>query len=259
MRRHFYIVVSGLALLVAGCGKDPVVKEIQEIRAEGQLQEARDKTIAALQDSPANMDLWLEFAGVAVDQTRASERENGPHTLNYLVEASLVCGTVYKAKHQNPNREWRDACRLCASEVTKQANTIQTTLAAQASSAQYFKQVLELQRGDVGRRDAEISAAQMVEDYRSNARTLLYQAVVVRRLIELLPEVSPGAATMLITQIETARDDWMRNLELAPDLTGPVQDRANHAVDKAFDLAAGDLQTVGYFILGTILDNGILE
>ncbi len=259
MRWHNYMTVGGLALILLGCGKDPVVKEIRALRQEGELAQAREKTIAALQDSPGEMDLWLEFANIAVEQTRASERAEGSNTMEFLVEASLVCGAIYKHEQQKPGREWRDACRLASSELTKQANKIQTTLGAQASSAEYFKQLMEINRGDTGLRGAQISAARLVEGYKANARSLLYQAVVIRRLLELLPEVSPGSSTMLITQIERAMDNWRRSLELTADLTSPVQDRANHAVDKAMEQILGDLETLGYIIPGSIFENGITE
>lgn len=259
MRWHNYITVGGLALVLIGCGKDPVVKEIRALRQEGELGQAREKTIDALQDTPGDMDLWLEFAQIAVEQTRASERGEGPNTMNYLVEATLVCGAIYKHEERKPGRQWRDVCRLASSELTKQANKVQTTLSAQASSAEYFKQLLETNRGDTGLRGAQISAARMVEGYKADARVLLYQAVVIRRLLELLPEVSPGSSTMLTTQIESATDNWRQSLELTADLTTPVQDRANHAVDKAMEQISGDLETLGYIIPGSIFENGITE
>ena len=259
MRWHNYILVGGLALTLIGCGKDPVMLEIRQLRQEGELAQAREKTIAALQETPGDMHLWLEFANVAVDQTRESERVEGPNTLQFLVEASLVCGAVYKHEQQKPGRQWRDACRLASSELTKQANKIQTTLTAQASSADYLKQLLEMDRGNAGQRGAQISAARLVDEYKSNARSLLYQAIVIRRLLELLPEVSPGSATMLITQIESAADTWRRSLDLSADLTSSVQERANLAVDKAMEQISGDLETLGYIIPGSILENGIIE
>ena len=146
-----------------------------------------------------------------------------------------------------------------SSEVTKQANKLQTTMMAQASSAEYLSQLLEMQRGDVGQSGARASAAQMVDEYRGNARTLLFRAVLIRRLLEMLPEISSGAGTMLLSQLESAQDEWRRNLELTADLTTPIQERANRAVDTAFGRVMGDLESLGYIIPGTILENGILE
>ena len=259
MRPTTLISLGLIVILAAGCGKDNTVKELRQLRSESQFTAARDRCIDALQENPANMDLWQEFARASADLTRASEREGGEQTWLYLVEGSLVCGGVYKLKNQNPSRDWRDACRLMSSEVTKQANKLQTTMMAQASSAEYLSQLLEMQRGDVGQSGARASAAQMVDEYRGNARTLLFRAVLIRRLLEMLPEISSGAGTMLISQLESAQDEWRRNLELTANLTTPIQERANRAVDTAFGRVMGDLETLGYIIPGTILENGILE
>jgi hypothetical protein len=259
MRLVTFLLISTGLIWLAGCGKDNTVKEIIQLRSEGQLTAARDRTIDALQETPDNFDLWLEFARVSADLARESERADGAQTMDYLAEGGLVCAAVYKFKDQKPNREWRDACRLISAEVTKQANKLQTQMTAQAQSAEYLGQLLSMDRGDQGQSGARVSAARMVEDYRSNARSLLFREIVIKRFLEMLPEVTTGSSTMFMTQIANAELDWTRSLQLTSDLITPIQERANREVDVALERVMGDLTTLGYMIPGTILEHGIHE
>ena len=259
MRHRLKIGLSVLTILLWGCGKGETVNEIRQLRAEGNQDQAREVALAELEVTPSNFKLWLEYANVEIELTRKSERADGEHTWKHMVEASLVCGAVYKYKEQKPGSEWRNACRLAAAEVSKHANKIHTSMSAQASSAEYLSQLLEMDRGSTGQHGARSSAAAIVEEYKANARTLLFQSVLVGRLLEMLPEVSSGSTTHLLSQVETARDNWKRSLELPPELIIPIEERANRTIELAFDRVMGDLQTLGYIIPATITENGVVE
>jgi hypothetical protein len=257
MQKRTYWVALGLAALL-GCGTDSTVREVRELRISGHLPEAREHALAALQQDPSHLELWLEFAHTAVDQTRQAEREQDPQSLNYLVEASLLCGGYYKFQNQDPPKDWRDVSRLAAGEAVKQGNITLTTLRSQSQSADYLNQLLTMRRGDSGMDGAQMSAAQMVEGYRAGARDMLFQSVLVVRLLEMLPEVSSGSSTILVAQIQSARDEWRQALELPADLVDTMTQRANHSVDTAFNRVLDDFRTLGYAVPETIIENGIL-
>jgi hypothetical protein len=257
MQKRTYWVVVGMAALI-GCGSDSTVREVRELRTTGHIPEAREHVLAALQQDPSHLDLWLEFARTAVEQTRQADREQDPQAMSYLVEASLLCGGYYKFKNQDPPREWRDVSRMAAGEAIKQGNIALTTLKSQAQSADYLSQLLEMRRGDSGMDGAQMSAAQMVEGYRAGARDMLFQSVLVVRLLEMLPEVSSGSSPILVSQIQSARDEWRQKLELPADLVDTITQRANRRVDTAVERVLDDFQTLGYVVPGTIIENGIL-
>jgi hypothetical protein len=174
------------------------------------------------------------------------------------VEASLLCGGYYKFKNQNPPREWKEVSRQATGEAIKQGNIALTTLKSQAQSADYLNQLLTMRRGDSGMDGAQMSAIQMVEGYRAKAREMLFQSVLVVRLLEMLPEVSSGSSTILVSQIQSARDEWRQALELPADLVDTITQRANRSVDTAFERVLDDLRTLGYVVPGTIIENGVL-
>lgn len=259
MNARIFMNGLGLALVLLSCGADRAVKDIRQLRIAGQLEQSRDRALAALEDNPAYMEIWLEFARTVVEQSRQSEREGDGRAVDYLLEASLVCGGYYRFKNQAPSREWRDAGRQTAAEATKQANKVLTSLNAQIATVNYLNQLLSMHRGDAGLSGARISAERMVQDYRANARTLLFQSVLMIRLLEMLPDITSGSSALMINQIQSARDEWRQALELPPDLVDTITQRANRAVDEATERVMGDLQTLGYFLPGTIIENGILQ
>ena len=120
-----------------------------------------------------------------------------------------------------------------------------------------MNQLLSLEQGESGQNYARINAQRMVDSYRANARELLFQSVLISRILELLPDVSPGSSALLTSQIQDSRDRWRQALELPPDLVETVTHRANSSVDAALNQAMGDLQSLGYFLPGTIFENGI--
>src|SRR5512139_1436870 len=119
MNARTFVPLMGVTLLILSCGPDSGVREMRQLRMTGNVQQARERAIAILQDNPTSMDRWLEFAKIEIDLTRQSERDGDERTMDYLVETSLICGGYYKFKHEDPPREWRDVCRLAAAEATK--------------------------------------------------------------------------------------------------------------------------------------------
>ncbi len=259
MRKRTFWLAAILSGVILGCGPSSTVREIRDLRASGKLPEARGSVLAALQENPSHMDLWLEFAHIDVDLTRQADREDNPLSLNYLAESTLLCGGYAKYRNQKLSKEWLDVARQATGEAIKQGNIVLTAFRAQAQSADYLTQLLEMRRGEPGLDGARMSAEQMVESYRSSARDLLFQSVLILRFMELLPEISSGTAAVLVAQVQNARDEWRQKLELRSDLVDTITERANRRVDVALSRVMDDFQTLGYVAPGTIIENGIVE
>jgi hypothetical protein len=248
-------------LLVAGCGREKRVNEVRDLRLAGQADSARALALSLLNENANRMDLWHEFARSSVEEVRLRpNEENHADDLDILVQAGLVCGAVYQQKKHEPDREWRDTGKLLFAEIARQISNQITAMNTQMQSANYLKPLLTPVGPDtLIPRGPEIRAQQALVNYRSGARNLLFWPVVLRRLLENLPEVNPGTATLLASQLDEAITPWAQSLDLDPAYMGGIQQRARVTIDNALNHAQQDLHDLGYLLPQTIIENGVSQ
>jgi len=245
-----------LALIAAvGCGGDPSAQHIRDLRMSGNADSARTLAVAFLEEKAARMDVWLELTHSTLDLCRRATGENDRLTMRYVLEAGLTCGAIYQHRKRDPGRQWLEASKITASEVTRQINRIALTLNTQAADAGRLSEMARApHEGDALTERARQDLDKMVGD----ARDLLRLAIVMRRLLESLPETSPGVTSLLTGQLEAAVVEWGRALGLDSRFTLSVQNSARQSFDDALARATGDLQDLGYLLPATLLENGVL-
>lgn len=246
-------------LLSAGCRRDQAAKQVRELRMAGQADSARALALAELQQQSNRMDLWREFAHATLDIMRQSEEEDQTQNLEFLVQSAIVCAAVYQHSKQDPGKEWMEISRLVSSEIVGQTSRMRRVMQTQAQSANFLKQL-------VGSSDTMsvvplqiTKARQALQSYRNEARNGLMLTMIFRRLSESLPEQNPGTVSLMNEQIDEIMGSWTSELSLDQELTAPVQLKARQTIDAALNRANGDLTEVGYFLVPTILENGVLE
>jgi len=254
---------SAVVLLMAftlwcGCRKDETVRDVRELRLAGQADSARTLALSALSQGANRMDLWLELTKSDLDICRLADQQQGFRPLKNLLEAGLACAAMYAQHKQQPPREWRDVGRLTSSEAGRQMNRLLGAFNAQSQALEYLKQTATTAPDAPFLSGQTVRARQMIEDYKSAAPNLIHISMTLRRLLEALPEANPGTASLLIGQMEEAIGGWAPALELDPALLTSVQFRSRTTFDTALDRAKDDLDALGYFLVGTLVENGAL-
>ena len=265
MRIHSSLCVKSAAcalvivLFASGCGEDRSAERVRTVRLSGQPDSARVMALSMLGDNANRMTLWLEFVRSSLDEVRLRPNEQShANDLDILLQGCLVCSAVYQNAKHDPPREWHDTGRLLSAELARQISDLMTKMTVQFQSANMIKQMLFPTGPDtLIPHGPDIRAQQTLAGYRAEARSLLFWPVVLRRLMESLPEVNPGTTSLLAGQMDEAIPTWSRSLDLDPALITTVQQRARNAVDRAMNKAEQDLHDLGYFLPQTITDNGV--
>lgn len=252
-------ILLAAALLMVSCSPDRHADKVRDLRLAGQADSARTLALSLLTENANRMQVWLEFARSSFDLVRLRpNEENESGDLDVLIQGCLLCGAVYQNSKHEPPREWRDTGKLLSGEVARQINEQITVMTSQIQSANMIKPMLTPTGPDsLIPHGPEIRAQQLLTDYRTNARRILYWGVVLRRIMESLPEVNPGTASLLAGQQDEALTAWTQTLELDPAYRATVQQRARQAIDQAMNHSLQDLHDLGYFLPQTILENGV--
>jgi len=248
-----------LTLLTAGCGEDHSVERVRNLRLAGQADSSRTLALSLLSQNANRMPLWLEFVRSTLDEVRLRPNEEShANDLDILLQACLVCSAVYQNAKHEPPREWHDTGRLLSAELARQISDQITVMTTQLQSTTMIKQMLAVTGPDsLIPHGPDMRAQQQLANYRSGARRLLFWPVVMRRLMESLPEVNPGTTALLAGQMEEGTTAWAQGLDLDPALIGGIQQQARKAVDKAMNKVLQDLHDLGYCLPQTITDNGV--
>ena len=250
-------------LLSTGCGSSKQAETVRNLRLAGQADSARSMALSLLNENANRMDLWLEFARSSLDAVRLrpnTEDEDHTNDLNALVQAALVCSAVYQQAKHEPPKEWRDTGKLVSAEVARQVNNVITAMNAQMQSALYLKPMLHPTGPDsLMSHGSDVRAEQLLVNYRMGARNLLFWSTVMHRLLESLPEVNPGTASLLAGQLEEARTPWAQSLDLDPAYMSGTQQRARQVIDEALQHALQDYRDLGYLLPQTITENGVSQ
>ncbi len=255
MTRYFLLLTS--LILLAGCGKDKRLLEVQDLRKSSQPQEARAKALEFLREEPAIPGMWPEYVRCALEEARYLERR-GEDPMEVVIQAALASAAAYRAARQNPSEDWRTAGLLCVNELARHTNRFTTTMRSQVRSAEYLASMRKMEGRDDSGGMKMFDAMNTVDGHRRDGRELLYQQTVVELLIGSLPETSPGAISQMLSQVTVAKTEWIQALELGADYTRPIIDRAQNNVTTALDKAVGDLNDLQYFLVESIVENGIL-
>jgi hypothetical protein len=245
-------------VLAVGCRRDETARDVRELRFAGQADSARTLALSALSTNANRMDVWLELTKSDLDICRLADQQQGFRPLKYLLEAGLTCAAMYAHDKQQPPRAWRDIARLASAESGRQMNRLLGIFNTQMQSLEYLKRTAATNPDMPFLSGQSLHAQQMIEDYKNAAPDLIHISITLRRLLESLPEPSTGTASLLIGEVEEATGSWAPALELDPALSSTVQFRSRAAFDKALQRAQGDLGELGYFLVGTIVDNGAL-
>jgi hypothetical protein len=255
----------GLTLIIAGCRTISKVKEVHDLRVAGMADSSRTVALTYLEADAANLDLWLEFALSSLEFSRTAVADDRDKAQEYLVEAGLVCGAVYRHEKNQPSKDWREAGRLVSGEVGRRINLLSGMLSSQTGTAANVK---ELEKGPGGPTDTLhinppseelLKGRKLLDGFRADARRLLLLSVVYRELLASLPEPSSGLTSLLSGQLEVTQNEWSGALSLEPAYLQSIQDEARTRIHQAQALAAGDLNDVGYILPKTIVENGVLQ
>jgi hypothetical protein len=258
LARTFATILLAAIVCAIGCRKDETVRDVRELRFAGQADSARALALSALSTNANRMDLWLELTKTDLELCRVADQPQGFRSLKNLLEAGLTCAAMYAHDKQQPPREWRDIGRLASAETGRQMNRLLGVFNAQIQALEYLKRTATPNPDAPYLSGQTVHAQQIIEDYKNAAPDLLHISMTLRRLLETLPEPNPGTASLLIGEVEEATASWAPALDLDPALIAPVQFRSRTVFDKALARAKEDLNELGYFLTGTIVENGAL-
>jgi len=256
-RARWVILVSVVVLMAAGCRTDPITREVRELRMAGRPDSARARALAALEERADRRQLWLEFARASLEVCRAGVDESEPQIMEMTVQAALVCAAAHQQK-QPWSREWRETGRLVSAEVGRQLNRIMSSYTTQAQTAASLKELRQRYSGGADQYGQLARTEQLVQEYRDDARHLLTLAVIWRRLLDVLPELTPGMSTIYGAELEQRQTQWIEELQLEPGYTAPVQQRARQRVDTALARLREDVNDLGHFLVRSVTENGVL-
>jgi hypothetical protein len=251
------VMVPVVWLLTAGCGSDPVTREVRGLRLSGQPDSARTLALAALSEHADRRALWLEFARASLDICRLSADESDSSIMETCVQAALLCAAVQQQK--SPwGSGWRETGRLVSVQVARQLNRIVASYTTQMQTASMLKDLQQRYPGGAQEYGPIAQTEQQVQGYRDDARRLLTLSVIWRRLLELLPELNPGMSVMYGSELEQRQNQWIEELQLAPGYVGPLQQQARERVDAALARLQEDARDLGYFLVRSVTENGVL-
>jgi hypothetical protein len=257
MRKAMWCLLLPLVLLVgAGCGSDPTVDQVRELRLAGQADSARALALSALEEKADRLPLWLEFVRANNEVCRESIDDTDPLMAEYCLQAALICAAMNQKKR--PDKEWREAGKLISVEVGRQLNRVMNTFSSQMQTAALLKQMTEQRSGSQGQIGMLLRTEQLVDDYRDQARLLLSRGVIWRRILETLPELNPGISAIYGAELEQRQQQWMADLQLDPAYTTPVQLNARERADAGLARVQEDLNDLGYFLVNSVTENGVL-
>ncbi len=251
-------LAAPLALvLLIGCGSDTLVQEIESLRKSGRAKDGRDKALEALSENPSRKKVWLEFVRCTIEQARGAER-SGEDPFPFVTQAAVACVSVYRKEKQKPSQDWKVASTTTATELTRQANQIMTTMHTQVRAAEYAEQMRQRTKTGLQVTMEALQSMDKVDGFRRDGRELLYRETAIEILLAALPELSEGTTATLTNQLSLTRTEWIQTLELGPDYTQPIIARSQQQVNAALDKATDDMKELGYFLVESIVDNGIL-
>lgn len=256
-------VCCGLAglflLMLAGCGSHPTAQRIRDLCVADKADSAYILAQYSLTDQPRNMDVWREFARAALERSRDLAIEEPDQSVEFLVQGALVCAAVNTRREGKLDEAWERITRQAMQEVWKQLNTVIVTCSKQSGAALFLKQQRDRPtvQGMMG--DPVSRALTRFEDLRLESRHWIELAAVMRQFARTLPEADSDAAEALFSQLDDALSAWALELELDSRATGPLREQAEVRIKRALEKAVGDLQELGYFIPGTILENGVFS
>lgn len=256
-RARWAIMALPFVLVAAGCGTDPTVREVRELRLAGRPDSARARALSALGERADRRPLWLEFARASQEVCRGSESVDDPQVMESCVQAALVCAAVHQQK-RSWGREWRETGRLVSAEVGRQLNRVMSDFTTQTQTAAVLKDLQRQYPRGAEEYGPMARTEQLVQGYRDDARRLLTMAVIWRRLLEVLPELNPGMSAIYGAELEERQTQWIEELQLEPGYTAPVQQRARQRVDAAVARLREDVDDVGHFLLRSVTENGVL-
>lgn len=246
-------------LLTSGCGGDPAAKRVRDLCIANKPDSAYALAALILADEPRNMDVWCEFARAALEQSRNLAIEDSEQSVELLIQGAVICAAVHRNRQGELGEAWAHNARRATQEVWKQVNTVITTCGKQSGAALYLKQQRDRPTvpGMIG--DPASRAHMRFEELRQESRYWIELAAVMGQFARLLPEASSETGNALFSQLDDALHTWSLELELDSRLTVPLHDKAAGRVVAAVEKAAGDLQELGYFMPGTILENGVFS
>ena len=173
------------------------------------------------------------------------------------MQAALTCAAVHQYQ-KSENRLWRETERLVSAEVGRQLNGVMSAYSTQAQTAAMLKDIKEQNKGQDVRYGEIMRMEELVESYRSDARRILMLSVIWRQLLNILPELNPGISSTYGAEMEQRQNDWIEALQLEPGYTALIQKRAREQVDKALARLREDLNDLGFFLVNSVTENGVL-
>jgi hypothetical protein len=258
MRRSLWLIFASLMLLIlAGCGADPAAKRVQELRLSGQPDSARALALSLLNENANRMPLWLEFARASTEISRLNDNCEDPYIAECCMQAALMCAAVHQIQ-KTESRSWREVGRLVYAEAGRQLSSIMNTYSTQTQTAAALKSIKEQYQEQGLHYGETMRMEELVQSYRNDARRLLTSAVIWRRLLSVLPELNPGSSSMYGSELEQRQNEWIAALMLEPGYTNPIQKRAREQVDTALARLQEDINDLGYFLVRSVTENGVL-
>lgn len=250
------LLAATLLILGAGCARDPVIGEVQNLRLTGRADSARALALSALENDAGRLPLWLEFVKTNHQLCRESLDDSDPEIAEYCLQSALICAVMNQ--RERPPKEWRETGKLVSVEVGNQLNRIMSTMLSQMQTATALKQMRDQQRHMQEQMGVVIRTEQMVRDYRSQARRLLAAGVIWNTLLERLPELHSGVNATYAAEFEKRRQDWAVELELDAAYLVPVQQNARERLNAAIARVQDDVNELGYFLVNSVIENGVL-
>jgi hypothetical protein len=247
-----------LCLLISGCGKDEKAKAIHDLLATNHADSARALAIETLTDQANRLSCWQEFAHASLDLCRLADPAEGFKPVHYLIEADLLCGAMYAARKQAPPEAWLTTGKSVNGEVSRQINRLIGSVNGQLRSAAIQRQALSSRPDSTTITSEMLDAQATLQRYRDNAHDVIYLAAVLTRMLNALPEASPGSGAQLSGQLDETLSAWGQDLEITADYQSDVRRQANSAFDKALNRVQTDYQDLGYFLVENVTENGVL-
>ncbi|MBI5058633.1 hypothetical protein HZB60_02490 [candidate division KSB1 bacterium] len=250
------ILIFTLLIALGGCVGDESFREVESLRKSGDIENARALAIQLVNEKPDRMKVWLEFCRLTTELVRPLEVQD-KDPLPYLLQASLVCAAISLRHKQEPPDAWREIGRFLAVALSRQGNILLSEMNEDIKSVDYRTTLSELPGGTTGAGgSAYFNAISAVEDARRNARSKVERMTVITDVLAALPTNSPGAQAV-VQQLDVTRPAWAGSLELKPDYLLPLTENMHNRWQGALEKAVGDLKELGYFLPGTILENGV--
>lgn len=251
-------LLSVLALLQLQCATNVELEDVRSLRKSGDWSACRAQALTYLQQQPALLPLWPEFALATASLTRSQSMDTD-EALPLLTEAALATGAMYRFKEESPPREWSEAGRMVAMELMRLMNTELGGMNSERRVALTAAQNELQQRLRTDKIEWKLDAAGDVQRAQSGARVHIRNVTVMTALLSNLPGYRDSGTISLLEQMGATKLEWMQALALDESFALPLTAAAQAAVHDAQLHAQGDLSEVGYLLPSTITDNGIFK